>query len=231
MAQHLFIFCHVSWELWTKLIGYWGIQLALPQDPPNLLSLWADLRPNSAIWKFIPGAVFWSIWKLRNEIIFEKGKLDRILLFFTVRLRLAKWFIAKYPLCSIRVDSLIGDPSLADKFSASKVPNSMVYCWNPPPVDFFKMNEDGAVCCVGMMAGMRNSQGLESEWVSKGRLIIESDSKLAVDWINSQVSVPLFLSNLVKEIVTSVSLKQAIVRWIPRSYNCEADKLAKEGIG
>ncbi|KAE8713501.1 hypothetical protein F3Y22_tig00110206pilonHSYRG00009 [Hibiscus syriacus] len=192
-VQHLFISCVVSWDLWTKLLGYWGIQLAIPQDPPSLLCSWAALMPNSAIWKFIPGAVFW----------------------------LAKWFLAKYPLVSIQVDSLIGDPSLADHFSAPKVLNSIVYCWNPPLVDYFKMNVDGAVCCVGMMA----------DWVLKGKLIIECDSKTAVDWIINQVSAPVFLSNFVKEIVASVSLIHAIVRWIPRSCNCEADKLAKEGIG
>ncbi|KAE8718384.1 hypothetical protein F3Y22_tig00110013pilonHSYRG00041 [Hibiscus syriacus] len=146
-----------------------------------------------------------------------------------------------------------------------KVLNSIVYCWNPPPVDYFKMNVDGAVCSVGMMAGIGGilrdwnrvtllsfsesvgpttpilaelkaiKKGIDifvsSDWVLKGRLIIECDSKTTVDWIINQVSAPVFLSNLVKETVASVSLIHAIVRWIHRSCNCEADKLAKEGIG
>ncbi|KAE8674144.1 DEAD-box ATP-dependent RNA helicase 20 [Hibiscus syriacus] len=150
-------------------------------------------------------------------------------------------------------------------YNPYKVLNSIVYCWNPPPVDYFKMNVDGAVCCVGMMAGIGGilrdwnrvtllsfsesvgptipilaelkaiKKGIDifvsSDWVLKGRLIIECDSKTAVDWIINQVSAPVFLSNFVKEIVASVSLIHSIVRWIPRSCNCEADKLAKEGIG
>ncbi|KAE8657297.1 Calcium-dependent protein kinase 3 [Hibiscus syriacus] len=187
-VQHLFISCLDSWELWTKTIGYWGIRLALPQDPPKMLSSWAYLRPNSAIWKFIPRAIFCSIWKLRNEIIFDKGKLDIISLFFTVRFRLAKWFVAKYPLFSTQVDFLIGDPSVADNLSDSKVLDSIVYCWIPPPLDFFKMNVDGAVSSVGMVADPNTpilvemkaiKKGIDifvsSVWVSNGRLIIERD--------------------------------------------------------
>ncbi|XP_039069273.1 uncharacterized protein LOC120215770 [Hibiscus syriacus] len=165
----------------------------------------------------------------------------------------------------IEVDFLIGDPSVADNLSDSKVLDSIVYCWNPPPLDFFKMNVDGAVSSVGMVAGIGGilrdwnrvtltsfsvnvgpntpilaemkaiKKGIDifvsSVWASKGRLIIESDSKIAVEWIKDQISVPVYLSNFVKEIASTVSLNQIIIRWIPRCCNCEADKLAKEGIG
>ncbi|KAE8680777.1 hypothetical protein F3Y22_tig00111366pilonHSYRG00071 [Hibiscus syriacus] len=232
-VQHLFVSCPVSWELWMKIIGYWDIQLTIPQDPPKLLSSWAVLRPKSVIWKFIPGAVFWSIWKLRNEIIFDKGKLDRISLSFTVH-----------------------------NFPDFKVLNSIGSCWIPPPMDYFKMNVDGAVSSLGMVAGiggiLRNwnrviltsfsinvgpntpilaelkaiKKGIDifvsSVWASKGRLIVESDSKTAVEWIKYQNSVPLYLSIFVKEIVSAVSRNQIVIRWIPRCCNCEADKLAKE---
>ncbi|XP_039050464.1 uncharacterized protein LOC120191616 [Hibiscus syriacus] len=45
---------------------------------------------------------------------------------------------------------------------------------------------------------------VSSEWVMKGRLIIESDCKLAVDWLNYQESVPPFLLNVVKDIAATV---------------------------
>ncbi|XP_039069600.1 uncharacterized protein LOC120216169 [Hibiscus syriacus] len=72
---------------------------------------------------------------------------------------------------------------------------------------------------------------VSSEWLSKGRLIIESDCKLVMDWIKDQALVLVFLTNFVKEIVSIISVRDFIVRWIPRCCNCEADKLAKEGIG
>ncbi|KAE8716200.1 Phospholipid-transporting ATPase 2 [Hibiscus syriacus] len=141
---------------------YWDIQLAIPQDPPKLLSSWAVLRPKSVI--------------------------------------------------------CIGS------------------CWIPPPMDYFKMNVDGAVSSLGMVAELKAiKKGIDifvsSVWASKGRLIVESDSKTAVEWIKYQNSVPLYLSIFVKEIVSAVSRYQIVIRWIPRCCNCEADKLAKEGIG
>ncbi|KAE8679344.1 crossover junction endonuclease MUS81-like isoform X2 [Hibiscus syriacus] len=262
-VQHLFIACQVSWDLWNRVIAFWGILSVLPGDPQSLLSSWSDLRPYSTLWKLIPGAVLWSIWKIRNEIIFEKVKLDRFMLFFTVRFRLAKWFLAKFSNFSTQVDCLIGDPSLADDLSVFKELNTPKVCWTP--IDFYKMNVDGAVSRTGMSAGiggiMRDwnrselisfsqnvgpnpiilaelkaiKKGIEvfvaSVWVSKGRLIVESDSKQAVDWILDQATVPTFLSQFVKDLMSVVSLHDIIVRWIPRSCNCEADKLAKEGIG
>ncbi|KAE8693773.1 transcription factor TT8-like [Hibiscus syriacus] len=72
---------------------------------------------------------------------------------------------------------------------------------------------------------------VSSEWASKGRLIVESDCKLAVEWLKDQATVPSFLSNLVKEIASTISVYEIFVRWIPRCCNCEADKLVKEGIG
>ncbi|KAE8693418.1 Polycomb group protein FERTILIZATION-INDEPENDENT ENDOSPERM [Hibiscus syriacus] len=205
-------------KMLTKVVDLGLLQgLAFPLDLPSLLSSWSDLRPTSVIWKFIPGG------------------------------------------------SLIGDPSLADSISASKELLRPVCWWIPPPVDFFKLNVDGAFSRVGRVAGIGgllrdwNRVTLISfsenvgpshpylaelkaikrdidifvslEWLLKGRLIIESDCKLVVDWIKDQALVPVFLSNFVKEIVSIVSFRNFIVRWIPRSCNCEAGKLAKEGIG
>ncbi|KAE8673291.1 RNA helicase family protein isoform 2 [Hibiscus syriacus] len=238
-VQHLFISCQVLWELWNKIIGFWGISCVLPSDPPSLLSSWTYLKLYSAMWKFIPAAILWSLWKFRNDIIFNGGKLDSFALFFTVRLRLAKWFLAKYPKSSIQVDSLIVDPSLADTCSVIKDLNRPKVSWSPPPTDFYKMNVDGAVCTVGRSAGIGELKAIKkgidlfvsSEWAPKGRLIVESDCKLAVEWLEDQATVPTFLTNLVKEIASTMSAHEIIVRWIPRCCNCEADKLAKEGIG
>ncbi|XP_039067654.1 uncharacterized protein LOC120213635 [Hibiscus syriacus] len=72
---------------------------------------------------------------------------------------------------------------------------------------------------------------ISSEWALKGRLILETDCKTAVDWILMPFSAPTFFNTLVGEIEALVSARGIIVRWIPRTCNWEADKLAKEGIG
>ncbi|KAE8711643.1 Detected protein of confused Function [Hibiscus syriacus] len=72
---------------------------------------------------------------------------------------------------------------------------------------------------------------ISSFWASKGRLIIESDCKTAVDWILLPNTAPSFFSSLVLEIGSLALARAVIVRLIPRGCNWEADKLAKEGIG
>ncbi|XP_039039585.1 uncharacterized protein LOC120177542 [Hibiscus syriacus] len=248
-VQHLFISCIVAWKLWNKIASFWDISFVLPQDPPALLSSWGELRGNSTIWKFIPGVIFWSIWKARNAIVFEGSNLDSMFLFFTVRFRLSKWFLAKFPTVNIQEDLLIGYPSLADGFSLT----------------LDRMNVDGAVrlggsgggiggilrdseCCTLLTFSEKVDQvtpplaelkaikrGIEiflaSVWVSVGRLIVESNYKSVVEWIKSPALAPVFYLSLVNQILTLSNGKVHSVRWIPRASNGEADSLAKKGIG
>ncbi|XP_038996646.1 uncharacterized protein LOC120121327 [Hibiscus syriacus] len=137
-VQHLFISCQVAWDLWSSFWRLWGVSAVLPNDPASLLCSWSDLRPKSLIWSFIPGVVLWSLWKARNSVVFDDGKLDKPNLFFICRFRLVKWFLAKYPNDFIQVDSLVGDPSLADKHQTSHHKRVKVQEWLPPPLHFFK---------------------------------------------------------------------------------------------
>ncbi|KAE8709331.1 hypothetical protein F3Y22_tig00110332pilonHSYRG01330 [Hibiscus syriacus] len=84
-------------------------------------------RVKSLIWKFIPGVVFWSIWKARNAM----------------------------------EDVLIGDPSLADGIQVHKSKDCQLTRWIPPPVDFLKMNVDGAVTLDGSDGGIG---GILKDW-------------------------------------------------------------------
>ncbi|KAE8656892.1 Protein MOR1 [Hibiscus syriacus] len=243
-VQHLFISCQVAWELWSSFWRLWGVSAVLPNDPASLLCSWSDLRPKSLIWSFIPGVVLWSLWKARNSVVFDDGKLDKHNLFFICRFRLVKWFLAKYPNDFIQVDSLVGDPSLADKHQTSHHKRVKVQEWLPPPLHFFKVNVDGAVSGDGLLGGiggiLRDSESkilgsfslavgpcppplaemkaiekgieffLSSEWVTQGRLIIESDCKTVVDWILQPISSPPFLRPDVAE--QSCGVSQSIPR-------------------
>ncbi|KAE8698885.1 Phospholipid-transporting ATPase 3 [Hibiscus syriacus] len=178
-VQHLFISCFVVWELWNKLASFWDLSIVLPQDPPSLLNSWGSLRLNSLIWKFIPGVVFWSIWKARNAIVFEGLNLDRLSLFFLVRFRLSKWFLAKYPKFPIQEDLLVRDPSLADENIGQ----------GPPPVAELKAIKRGIEIF------------LASSWSAGNRLVVESDCKSAVEWIHTPSLAPVFMLPLVREIL------------------------------
>ncbi|KAE8704410.1 PHD finger family protein, putative isoform 2 [Hibiscus syriacus] len=233
--HHLFFSCSVAEELWYRFLRFWDISSVMPQDPPSFLCSWSYLRECSNIWKFIPGVVLWSIWKARNAVVFENWTLDNSSLFFISRFRLAKWFLAKFPHVNIQVDLLVGDPSLADNLPIKSYNKEKVLNWSSPPSNFFKFNVDGAVRGDGLQGVELKAikQGIDlfisSEWALKGRLILETDCKTAVDWILMPVSAPTFFNTLVGEIEALVSARGIIVRWIPRTCNWEANKLAKEG--
>ncbi|XP_039015581.1 uncharacterized protein LOC120145963 [Hibiscus syriacus] len=61
------------------------------------------------------------------------------------------------------------------------------------------------------------------------RVIMESDCKVAVEWVLNQGSCPACFSELVKSIDTVLSCFCVTIRHIPRECNREADALEKKG--
>ncbi|XP_039048586.1 uncharacterized protein LOC120189350 [Hibiscus syriacus] len=172
-------------------------------------------------------AVMWSVWKCRNEIIFQKGKLDLVRLSFIVRFRVASWFSARFKDVGIPLDSLVGDLKIADSIGISGKDCSQPACWVPPP--------EGRGCPPILAEMLAIKRGIclmeELDFVANQRVILESDSSNALKWIqNPGLSPPLHLS-LVKDIVSLLIGKDIIFRHISRAANWEADKLAKDGIG
>ncbi|KAE8717887.1 hypothetical protein F3Y22_tig00110020pilonHSYRG00230 [Hibiscus syriacus] len=124
--SHLFFTCSVVWMIWNKFLNFWKIKSVLHVNAKKFLLAWAELKSSSTIWSFIPGAVIWTTWKVRNLIVFEGGKLDLAEYFFVARFRLASWFLAKYKEVSIPKDSLISDPSLGDLCSLYVTPPTRI---------------------------------------------------------------------------------------------------------
>ncbi|KAE8709270.1 ABC transporter C family member 2 [Hibiscus syriacus] len=91
-------------------------------------------------WNVLVRAVMWSVWKCRNEIIFQKRKLDLVRLSFIVRFRVASWFSAHFKDVGIHLDSLVGDLKIADSIGRSGKVCSQPACWVPPPEGFLKLN-------------------------------------------------------------------------------------------
>ncbi|GMI79957.1 hypothetical protein like AT2G34320 [Hibiscus trionum] len=72
---------------------------------------------------------------------------------------------------------------------------------------------------------------LASTWSDKHRLIIESDCKTDVEWINGLTVAPPTLLHLVKDLSQIIKDKGIIVQFTYRGCNSEADRLARLGIG
>ncbi|GMI77874.1 hypothetical protein like AT2G34320 [Hibiscus trionum] len=71
---------------------------------------------------------------------------------------------------------------------------------------------------------------LTSEWCLNFRLIIESNCRTVVDWLNGVVNPPLLFRDEILATMTLIHNKGWYVRWILRGCNTAADELAKEGI-
>ncbi|KAK9018322.1 hypothetical protein V6N11_001298 [Hibiscus sabdariffa] len=165
-VAHLLLFCKISWELWMRLASLWRMQLVFPCNLSSFITLLHDscpVRLKESIWYIIPFAILWSIWILRNEIVFKNGKVDEIQLSFLAKFRLASWFKAKFPKASVSLDNLLLDPSISGIPKLKNYSRQPVLFWHPPPADFLKLNIDGVVKVdgsVGEIGGLiKNHKG------------------------------------------------------------------------
>ncbi|KAK9017307.1 hypothetical protein V6N11_079786 [Hibiscus sabdariffa] len=71
---------------------------------------------------------------------------------------------------------------------------------------------------------------VNSPWVNRSRLIVESDSKIAVDWVLNPSLSSLLFSKLVQDIIYFFTDGRWAIRHIRRVQNVHADTLAKAGI-
>ncbi|KAE8685641.1 Mannosyl-oligosaccharide 1,2-alpha-mannosidase MNS2 [Hibiscus syriacus] len=188
--------------------------------------------PRSNIWKFIPRAVLWSVWKCRNEIVFQKKKVDSAMLFFLARYRTATWFGVNFEDVYIPFDSLVGDLKLVDSNGNQKKGCSTPSKWVPPPQGFLKLNVDGAMAKgwdKGGIGGLiRDDRGLLVGSFSEN---IGGVPPILAELMAIKRGLTLIEENLVRGLASKVEGQDIISRHILRAANWEADELAKVVIG
>ncbi|OVA18062.1 BTB/POZ-like [Macleaya cordata] len=86
-CNHLFLHCKVTSELWAFVAYSFNISWCIPQSVEQLLFMWPKVKlpaKGRKLWRTIPHAVIWTIWKTRNDVIFkgETRQFDKIILFF-----------------------------------------------------------------------------------------------------------------------------------------------------
>ena len=97
LVDHLFLHCPFAMDLWTMVLGLFGVSWVMPRTVLGLLGCWQgsfSRHRNGYIWSIIPHCLMWCLWRERNSRCFEDYENsipDLKLLFFRT---LRDWLFA-----------------------------------------------------------------------------------------------------------------------------------------
>lgn len=90
--QHVLLPCPFVWCVWSNLLEWWGLQWALPGTIDSLFMWWMGWRykrEEKQLWKALPIVVLWSVWKHRNECVFNGAQPDADAPCYLIKVRVA----------------------------------------------------------------------------------------------------------------------------------------------
>ena len=75
-VNHLFFHCLVAMDLWSMVLGLFGVSWVMPQSIVGLLACWQGKlwHQNGHIWLLVPHCLMWCLWKERNSRCFEDNE-------------------------------------------------------------------------------------------------------------------------------------------------------------
>lgn len=97
--DHSLLMCQEVWNVWCEILDWWGINWSTPRDLKALFLWWVGTKYKpkiQVIWDCIPHAILWSLWKLRNEHIFQGKTIIWEDLVELIKIRIALWVRSKW---------------------------------------------------------------------------------------------------------------------------------------
>jgi len=94
-TDHILLQCQTSWSIWGKMADDLGIQIDRQMNFRQFYAEWMakgchnPTRKKLYIVAFFAAA--WSLWTLRNNLVFEGQNLDLNVLYHKIRWRTALW--------------------------------------------------------------------------------------------------------------------------------------------
>ena len=92
--NHVLLLCPFTWKIWSDIIDWWGFHWVCPGSVVALFDWWIGTKIRKKelqIWKALPLAVLWSIWKLRNDCVFNSAQPNSLQLCELTKIRVAIW--------------------------------------------------------------------------------------------------------------------------------------------
>lgn len=108
-ASHVLLHCPFSWLIWSSIIHEWGLSWCIQDSVDGLLQWWMSVNFkhfDRLIWSAIPLIVLWSLWKCRNECIFEEAQPNFSDMSESIKIRAALWLKATIKDLPFSVDDL-----------------------------------------------------------------------------------------------------------------------------
>ena len=96
--DHVLLRCNRVWLVWTSIIRQWGSLWVVPRSINDHLDWWWGFkfkRYDRKLWDALPATVFWVIWKMRNECIFNGAQPKWEQCAELVKIRVAVWLKSK----------------------------------------------------------------------------------------------------------------------------------------
>ena len=117
----------------------------LHNEPVAVLLEWQHALPNKCskeVWIMAFYAIIWSIWLLRNNMVFNGKVFDFKQTIDTIKFCIASWFKAKWPDCSNTLMDVVRFPNAIEIPRVAKNAKKAIL-WASPPLDSLKFNVDG----------------------------------------------------------------------------------------
>ncbi|KAL7183907.1 hypothetical protein ACSBR2_026141 [Camellia fascicularis] len=75
IPNHLLLLCPFSSKVWSEIIDWWGLSWISLRSIQELLVWWYGRKFKNlgkTIWEALPLDVLWSLWRVRNEKVFNQ---------------------------------------------------------------------------------------------------------------------------------------------------------------
>ncbi|KAI8570885.1 hypothetical protein RHMOL_Rhmol01G0073500 [Rhododendron molle] len=74
--EHLFLLCQFAWDVWSLILDWWHVRWVCPASLLDLFTWWLDFgfkNLEKFLWETTFHATIWSVWLVRNDIVFNNA--------------------------------------------------------------------------------------------------------------------------------------------------------------